>query len=168
MPFNADDSFSMVNGATNAFAGQTIASATWDAIFTDIQTALSHSQGVRVFAARTVNFNPSVAVDVAVSITMPTAVYQVDKVIIANANHSLSAAAVGLYTAIGGGGATIVTSQTLTITTSLPDNANSAMTLVLNAAEPTFGHTNSSLQFRIITAEGAAATADVILYLRPL
>lgn len=168
MPFNADDSFTLPNGSTNAFAGQTIASATWNAIFTDIQTALSHSQGVRVFAARAVNFNPSVAVDVAISITVPAVTYQVDKVIISNASHTLTTASVGLYSAAGGGGITIAASQLITISASSPDTLNGAMTLVLGSAAAITAHTLSTLQFRIGVAEGAAATADVLLYVRPL
>lgn len=53
MPFNADGTFTMVNGATNAFPGEIIASATWNSIFTDIQTALSRL-GPATFADPTV------------------------------------------------------------------------------------------------------------------
>lgn len=167
MPFNPDDSFTLPTGATNAFAGQTIASATWDAIFTDIQAALSHNLGVRVFAARTINFNPSVATDTAITVSLTTASYMVDRVIIANANHSLTTAVVGLYTAVGAGGLTLALSQSVNVSTSLADTANNMMTLI-TASASIYALTDTTLQFRIVTAEGATATADVILYVRPL
>ena len=42
MPYNTSTGvFTPPNGATNAFPGEIIASATWNAIFTDISTALT-------------------------------------------------------------------------------------------------------------------------------
>lgn len=41
MPFNISGIYTPPDGAENAFPGQVIASATWNAIFTDISTALT-------------------------------------------------------------------------------------------------------------------------------
>lgn len=166
MPYNADGSFTMVTGATSAFAGQTIASATWNSIFTDLQTGLSHNDGLMRFAARAVNFNPSVATDLAISISVPTARYFFQSGHITNASATLTTAAVGLFTAVGGGGVTIVGSTTLTVSSSLADTANNMQ--VLTTSLGTVAFSDATLQFRVITPQGSAATADVILYMRPL
>jgi hypothetical protein len=167
MPYNSDGSFTLPTGATNAFAGQTIASATWNSVFTDIQNALSHNLGMKSFAVRAVNFNPSVATDIAINVSITTIRYRVDTIAITNASASLSAGAVGLFTAIGGGGTVVVGSFTLTVTSSLADAANNAQ-IVAPGGGATTAFSDTSLQFRIITAVGSAATADVILFVRPL
>ncbi len=164
MPYNADGSFTMVNGATNAFAGQTIASATWNAINTDIQSALGHS-GFRAFALRGVNFNQT-SVDVAISITVPTARYNVNGLFITNASASLTAGAVGLFTATGGGGVVIIGSATLTVSATATDTANNLQIIISSLANTAYN--DATLQFRLMASSGAPATADVILYLRPL
>lgn len=41
MPFDSAGVYTPPNGATNAFAGQIIASATWNALFADIASALT-------------------------------------------------------------------------------------------------------------------------------
>jgi len=41
MPFNSSGVYTPASGATTAFPGQVIASATWNAIFTDISNALT-------------------------------------------------------------------------------------------------------------------------------
>lgn len=41
MPYSSSGAYTAATGATTAFSGQVIASATWNAIFTDLQTALS-------------------------------------------------------------------------------------------------------------------------------
>ena len=164
MSYNSDNSFTLPNGATNAFAGQVIASATWNSVFTDIQTALSHGAAYKSFALRAVNFNPSVATDVAISISIPTSRYQVLNIVIGNASASLGAAAVGLFTAVGGGGVTIIGSTTLTVTSSLTDTAANMQAITSSTAN-TKAYNDATLQFRVIVAQGSAATADVILFI---
>lgn len=187
-------------GSENAFAGQTISSATWNATFTDLSnnglavvgTAQANTikgnttSSVGVVAdmspaqaqvllkvggiavtARTINFNPSVATDVAVSIPLPAARYRMASLFITNASGSLAAASVGLYTAIGGGGVVVVGSFTLTVTSSLTDTVNNIQS-VNSSIVNTVALSDNTLQFRVITPVGSAATADVILFIEPL
>lgn len=170
MPFNPDGTFTLPTGATNAFAGQTIASATWDAIFTDIQTALGHNLGIRSFVARTVNFNPSVATDNPITVSLTTSRYLLEKIVLTNATGTLTTAVVGLYTAASGGGVTLVLSTQPNVTTGTNDTAGNLTTLTIctTLSVTNMALNDTTLQFRVITAEGGAATADVILYVRPL
>ena len=188
------------NGAENAFAGQTIASATWNAIFTDlsnnglavlgespantikgnntgstavvtdltpVQVQAALKTGLLAFPLRAVNFNPSIATDNTLAVSVPTARYMVDRLAITNASGTLTTSVVGLYTATGAGGVTVALSQSLNITSSLADTANDTQILLLNS-QSLFALNDATLQFRIVTAQGSAATADVILYVRPM
>lgn len=167
MPFNSDDSFTLPAGATNAFSGQTIASATWNAINTDVQSALSHSAGLRAFALRAVNFQQT-GVDVAISVTVPTARYRIDQVVITNLSATLVAAGVSLYTGTAQGGVAIAVSQSFpNLSATATDTANNAAILVLNSMS-IFAFNDATLQFRLVNPSGGAATADVILYVRPM
>lgn len=188
------------NGSENAFAGQTISSATWNATFTDLsnnglavvgkagpntfkgnntsavavvadmtvaQAQNLIQQGSVAIALRGVNFNPSVATDNAIPLALGTTRYMIERVAITNANHTLTTASVGLYTATGASGVTVALSQLVTVSSSLADTANGAMVLILNSVS-LFAFSDTTLQFRIGVAEGAAATADVLLYVRPM
>jgi hypothetical protein len=65
MPFNPGTGvYTPPNGAENAFAGQIIASATWNAIFTDISAALTQlAQGLVTVAPRTITAIGSFAIN---------------------------------------------------------------------------------------------------------
>ncbi len=166
MPYNSDDSFTLPTGATNAFSGQTIASATWNSVFTDIQTALSHNLGVRVFAARAVNFNPSVIVDVPIAVSVTTANYRVTNLTIANASATLTTSQVGLFTAVGAGGIAIIgTGVAVTVSSSLVDTLNNIQIITPSISMRSFN--DATLQFRVTIAQGSAATADVLLTVVP-
>lgn len=187
------------SGSENAFAGQTIASATWNATFTDLSNNglavvgkagastikgnntnavgvvgdLTPAQagglvgvGMYAFAARGVNFSAStVPSDTTITINVPTSRYMVDRVAITNASASLLTSIVGLYTAINQGGVTVALSQSVLVSSSLADIANGSMILVLNSAS-LFAFNDATLQFHIVS--GVTATADVILYVRPM
>ena len=195
--------FTPPNGAENAFAGQTIASATWNATFTDIcnnglavlgesppntvkgnpgataavvtdmtvaQSQVMFKQGLLSFPLRGINFNPSVATDNSLAISVPTARYLLDKLVITNASQTLTTAVVGLYTAVGAGGIPLALSQSVNVSSSLTDTFGNmaALTFTASTSIVNTAFNDASLQFRIVTAEGAAATADVILYVRPM
>lgn len=188
------------NGSENAFAGQTISSATWNATFTDLsnnglavvgksgaktlkgnntsaigvvadmtvaQANALLGTGVISFPVRGVNFNPSVATDLAISVNSPTTRYTFNALFITNASGTLSTSAVGLFTATGGGGLTVIGSATLTVTTSLADAVGNAQ-LLTSSIINTVAFSDSTFQFRVIVPQGGAATADVILYVRPM
>jgi len=63
MPFNPDGSFSPVAGAVDAFPGQVIASATWNSINEDYDTALTLlGQGGLAVAPRVITISGTVTV----------------------------------------------------------------------------------------------------------
>jgi hypothetical protein len=113
-----------------------------------------------------VNFNAATT-DHAVAITAPTAYYTVEGVIILNASHTLTTATGGLFTAVSGGGTPIAADQALTVTGAAVGSVNSAMSLTVTDA-PLTTLNAGTLYFRIGTAEGAAATADVKVRCKPL
>ncbi len=169
MPYNSDGSFTLPGGSTNAFAGQTIASATWNGTFTDIQTGLSHNDGLMRFVLRGVNFNQT-GVDVAISITVPTARYKIDMVAITNLSASLTSSGVALYTGAGKTGVAVCLSQSFVspnLTTTATDTANNMAILVINSGS-VIAFNDATLQFNLVNSSGGAATADVILYVRPM
>lgn len=192
--------FTPPTGSENAFAGQTIASATWNSTFTDLCNNglaivgkagaptikgnnsgavgvvgdLSPGQvggmigvGLYAFASRGVNFNQT-GVDVALSVSVPTARYMVDRVAITNASQTLTTSAVALFTAAGGTGIMIISSAQVSVSSSLADTPAGATILPLSASISSIAFSDATLQFRLIQAQGAAATADVILYVRPM
>lgn len=122
-----------------------------------------------VIKAVGVNFN-SANTDTTIPVTLPTGVsnYQIASVRIANASASISTATYGLFSAAAGGGTAIIPSpQAITVTTAGANTNNNSLT-----ATPTNSGTQSwnfsNLFFRVVTAQGSAATADVIITLVPL
>lgn len=158
--------YSAVASALNAFAGKTIPSADWNAIFLDMQTAFTAvAQGQfnsRIFTATAVNFN-SANTDTTITITLPTGFtkYVVSRVYIYGASASISTATCGLFTAAAAAGFAIVASGTaITVTATAAATANSAQIMTLVS---TSFFTGTSLFFRVQTAQGSPATANVVV-----
>lgn len=176
MPFAADGTYTPPNGAENAFAGQTIASATWNAIFTDLSTALTLlgkgpapvTPSSSFAFKKTVDFN-SANSDNSIAVTLPTgaANYIVANVRISNASASISTATFSLFTAAGASGVTVITSTAITVTTSLPNTNNNSM-VAIPATSATESYNAVTLFFRVGTPQGSAATADVLITIVPL
>jgi len=120
------------------------------------------------YAFKTVNFNQT-NTDVALTFTLPTGItrYRINQVGISSASASISTATAGLFTATGGGGQTIAANQAITVTQTAADTNNNTMILTLTNAE-TEAYTDTTLRFRLGTAQGSPATADVILIIIPL
>lgn len=115
-----------------------------------------------------INFN-SAASDNIITFTLPPAIkrYVVDSVYINNASHTLATATLSVRTGAGGTGATIAADQAITVTATATDTANNVQALTLTGAN-TMAYNDTTLYFRVGTAEGAAATADVIIILKLL
>jgi hypothetical protein len=119
------------------------------------------------FSVSGVNFN-SANTDNAVTIAFPTGAtsYRVLEVRISNASASLSTSTWGLFSATGGGGtAVFAAGQTNTITTASANTNNNG----LSAAPATSGtqfYNFTTLYFRVGTAQGSAATGDVLIDVR--
>src|SRR5215475_12656162 len=120
-------------GATTATAGQTIASATWNAIHSDLSTALTtlgeamipvlSSIGIRntyySTAPVVVNFAASSSDAATFTIALPTGIttYRLESMRVYGAGGNLNSVVVSLYTAASGGGTAVIGSTTLTVNT---------------------------------------------------
>lgn len=116
-----------------------------------------------------VNFNAANN-DNPIAIALPTGVtrYQVAGVFLSKASASISSATAGLFTAASAGGVAIVTGGTaITVTATAADTNNNSQSMTVNNAN-TEACTETTLYFRTAAAQGAPATADVILHIRPL
>lgn len=121
------------------------------------------------FVLRGINFN-SGNTDNAIPITLPPGVtnYRVVNVQIANASASISTATFGVFSATGGGGTAIMAAgQVITVTSSAANANNNAQTATPATAN-TESYNFATLYFRVGTAQGSAATGDVIITISPL
>lgn len=121
-----------------------------------------------------VSVNANSVGDTAIAINCPTPNYRISSVVIQNVGTtaSLTTAQFGIFTATGGGGTAIsAAGQVLTALTSNTTGANGAVLNHVPATNPTAVWTvasNSTLYFRITTAQGAAATLRVYVIIHPL
>ena len=119
------------------------------------------------FCSVGVNFNAGTT-DTALSISpLPTTRYTIGNVRIGNASASISTATVGVFTAAGGGGQTIAANQAITVTATATDTVNNTMALTLTNGN-TMAYNDATVQVRVGTAQGSAATADVCVEVLPL
>lgn len=181
MPINTQTGvYTPVAGSESATAGQTIASATWNAINTDYQAALTTignivfaQNDVVRFVTRAVSVstaNTDVAVSIPVSALPGTpSTYCFINVFIANATANASAATVGVFTAAGATGTAVVAASTaITVTGITPGAANSMQffTIANNLNTTVMSNTNP-IFFRTMTGT-AAAKVDLFVEVRPL
>jgi hypothetical protein len=152
--------------ATDAYPGKVIASADWNAIFTDLQTALN--QLAQHTVATAVNFNA--VGDTAMAITLPTGFtrYTLGNIRISGASASLTTAQFGLFTAASGGGTAIISGGTAITVSTASDNTNNNAMIATPSNANTQSFTAATLYFRVTNAEGSAATAGVTLVYTPL
>lgn len=120
------------------------------------------------FVAPAVNFNVA-STDTPVAITLPAGInnYIVNKVSICNASHTLVTATVGVFGAASGGTPTISANQAITVTNGTANTALNTQSLTL-ASAATIAYNLSTLYVRVGTAEGTAATADVVITIQLL
>ena len=108
--------------------------------------------------------------DTAIAITSPTTNYRVGACVVRNkgTTASLTTATAGLFTSTGGGGLALCANQALSAITSnaIGTDANALQLTATVAARTAIAST--TLQFRVGTAQGAAATADVYVYILPM
>lgn len=176
MPFNAATGvYTPASGAESAAPGVIIASAVWNAIFTDLSTALTqlaqNAQPVQgsQYSITGVNFN-SGNTDNPITITLPANCtrFLVRDCIISHASASLTTATAGLFTAAAGGGTAIVTAgSAITVSTASENTLNNAQGMTINNML-TQSYNVATLFFRVANAEGSAATANVTVRVTPL
>lgn len=118
------------------------------------QSILSN-QSLRLVAVyKGVNMNA--VGDTAIQIVNSTS-YSVSNILLTNASVSLTTATGGLFTAVGGGGTALMASAALTANTG-------PAVVVQETVATTNAQTAQNLYFRVATAQGATATADVYVY----
>lgn len=138
---------------------------------------LNGNTGVRFEAATVVlggfatgvNLN-SGNTDIAITINSPTANYRINAVLVVNTGTTASLTTVtgGLFTTTGGGGLALAANQALAaITTNAVNTDANALSLTATVGARTKIN-STTLQFRVGTAQGAAATGDVYVYIQPL
>lgn len=112
--------------------------------------------------------NMNTTADQAIPIVAPTAAYLISDVVATNASVSLTTAAGGVYTAISKGGTAVVAAGQAysTLTAAAANAAGSSLLLTLNT--PTAYYNASTLYLSLTTGQGAAATADIRVFCKPL
>lgn len=115
------------------------------------------------FVAEDVNFNAA-NTDTQLLLNIPSDVlrYSINSVRINNASASISTATVGVFTAAAAGGQTIAANQAITVTATATDTNNNTQSLTLTNAN-TMAYNDTTLFIRVGTAQGSAATADVVV-----
>ena len=116
---------------------------------------LQSNQAIRLLAVyKGVNIN---AVGDTAMPVINTTSYSVSNIVLTNASVSLTTALGGVFTAVGGNGTTLMTSAALSANTS-------AAVVTQETVATTNAQVAQNLYFRVATAQGAAATADVYVY----
>lgn len=164
--------FSLDAAATDAFPGKVLASTDWNTIFTQIIAGLgAGAPNILGGLALAVNLN-SANTDTTISITLPTGCtrYIISRVLVFNlgVTASLTTATAGLFSQAAGAGLALAANQALSPITSATINTDAnTMPLAITVSDRTI-LTLSSVFFRVGTAQGAAATANVYVQIRPL
>ncbi len=107
--------------------------------------------------------------DNAITITAPKANYYLHSVLVKNkgTTASITTATAGLFTATGGGGTALAANQPLSaLTSNAVNTAGGSMFMTMSSSNQWANRTK--LYFRVGTAQGAAATADVYVFIQPL
>ena len=124
-----------------------------------------------MFKITAVNFN-SANTDNAITFTLPAGYtrYVYNAIYISHASQTLTTATCGVFTATGAGGTAVVASgSAITVSTASEDAANNTQSLTLEAGmSTTQSQTDLTVFFRVQTAQGAPATGDVTIQIRPI
>jgi len=132
----------------------------------------SYAVSAIAFMVTGVNFN-SANTDTAIAISLPTGFtrYRVNLFMIDHASASITTATCAAFTGAGATGTTLVTNPTtITVSTASEGTNNNLQQLnIVNGSTTSFRLVDvPTLYFRVITAQGSAATADVTVWIIPL
>lgn len=122
--------------------------------------------------------NMNSTADQPITISVPSATYTIDKIIVSNPSVSLTTAAGGVYSAASKGGVAIVGSGQAysALTTNAANTTGNSLALTIATAGNTtaFGGPSqganavTTIYLSLSVAQGAAATADVRISCKPL
>ena len=123
-----------------------------------------------ILAGELIGANMNSTADQAIVMSVPATRYVVEAIVVSNASVSLDTAAGGIYSVASKGGVTLVAAAQVysTLTAAAVNAAGSALFLTLDTPATTGMFDLSTLYFSLTTAQGAAATADIRVYVRPL
>ena len=116
-----------------------------------------------------INFNAANS-DNPISINLPVGFtkYRIDRIVISGASGTLSTATCSVYTQPAAAGVNIVASATaITIVTSLGDTNNNMQSLTI-VTQNTLALVDTTIYFRVQTAQGVIATGNVSVFFEPL
>jgi len=130
---------------------------------------MSQGMGVVAVSAIAINFN-SANSDTSMVIPLPPGYtrYRFIGAYISHASATLTTATCGVFTASGGGGTAVIASGTAITVSTASENTNNNMQSLFPANENTQSFNATPLFFRVQTAEGSAATANVTFQVDPL
>jgi hypothetical protein len=108
--------------------------------------------------------------DTSLVIASPVTAYRVDAVLVRNkgTTASLTMARAGLFTAPAAGGLALAADQPLSAITSNVLNTDANLLGLTTTVGSRTAIDTTTLYFRVGTAQGAAASADIYVYIRPL
>lgn len=163
----------MPSGGSVVQSGQVtpthLASWTTDGVLQDSGVTFTNTYGMFSSAVLQINFN-SANTDNPIPINLPPGYtrYRVHQILLAGATASISTATCGVFTGQGGAGTAVVTSGTaITVTQTAGDTNNNMQSLTIND-QNTMALIDTTLYFRVQTAQGGAALANVIIFYQPL
>lgn len=116
-----------------------------------------------------VNFN-SANTDNAVTVVLPTGFsrFRIGGIAISGASATLTTATFGVFTATAGGGTAVIAGATAVTVSSTSESTTNNMQFVTPANVNTASYNNTTLYFRVQTAQGSAATASVTIFYQPV
>jgi hypothetical protein len=122
-----------------------------------------------IYAKASVNFNAA-NTDTTFPVVLPAGftTFMVSAVIIAAPSVAINTCTFGLFTASGGGGVAIVAGGTTVTVSSASANTNNNSQATTPGTAATQTYNVAALFFRVGTAKGSAATATVLIHIRPL
>ncbi len=149
-----------------AYGGQAIGTARDTQFYVD-----AHTCGVRRLIGVAYGVNLNSAADTAVNLQLlPGCNFLVDGVDVNNASVSVTTAAASVWSGAAGTGVNIVTTALTNLNSLTAPTKNLPMTLAATAQTTVFNQAtqNNVLYFKVDTAQGSAATADVYIWGRVL
>lgn len=172
MPRAATGVFTRVaNTFSNPVVGTVIDQDDADALFDDYDAGLFGYDVFLAGKATAVDLN-SANSDRTIAIALPAGVtnYMIQAVVVKNngTTASLTTATAGLFSSAAGAGLALAANQALSAIAAKDVNTDAnALALTITVGARTWLD-DTSLFFRVGTAQGAAATADVYVYARPM
>ena len=145
--------------------------ASWytDGVLGDAGVTFTNTYGLFAYSKKQINFNAANS-DNPLLINLPLGYtrYRVEKILISNATATLTTATCGVFTQTGAAGLGVVAGST-SVTVSQPvDDTNANMQSLTIVNQNTMSLIDTTLYFRVQTAQGSAALADVTIFYQPL